>query len=91
MTDNQFNWTDAKQLNLFQIFLAFAIPSAMGLFGFHILLPQLFNGGLAAVVAWPLIASVMLLAFTLVPLMMMKSEAKNLRISLKSRMCLTTV
>lgn len=88
MASNEFHWQDAKQFSGLQVFLAFAIPSAMGLFGFHFILPWLFEGGMPAVVAWPLVASVMLLAFTIVPVLIMKREAAELNISLKARLCL---
>lgn len=88
MRDTDFNWNDAKQLNLGLIFLAFAIPSAIGFLGFHYILPILFNNGMPAIVAWPLTASLMLLGFTIVPLLMMRREAADLNISLKARLCL---
>lgn len=91
MRNDEFKWQDAKQFNLFQIFLAFAIPSAIGFVGFRYLLPMIFESGIAAVVAWPMVASVMLLAFTVFPILMMKHEAADLNISLKARLCLRSL
>ena len=88
MTEAEFHWKDAKQFNGLQILLAFIIPSAIGFFGFRYVLPILYEGGMPAIVAWPLTASVMLLAFTIVPILMMKREAADLNINLKARMCL---
>ena len=86
--DKVFDWENAKQLNLWQMFLAFAIPSAIAFTGFHFVLPAMHAGGMPAIVAWPIVASVMLLGFTLAPLWLMNKEAKELGISLKERMCL---
>lgn len=91
MVEAEFHWKDAKQFNWLQIFLAFAIPSAIGFLGFRYILPQLYEGGMPAIIGWPLVASVMLLAFTIVPILMMKREAADLGISLKARMCLKSL
>lgn len=91
MANTQFNWNDTKQFSYIQIFLAFAIPSAIGFFGFRVILPIIYDNGTPAVVAWPAIASIMLLAFTLVPLWFMKREAASLGISLKARLCLKPI
>ena len=91
MANENFEWSSAPQLNPLQIFAAFAIPSAIGFVGFRTVLPMVYENGVPAVVAWPAIASVMLLAFTLVPILMMKREAAQLNISLKARMCLKTI
>ena len=86
--DKRFEWPEAKQLSLFQIFLAFAIPSAIAFTGFRFVLPAVHAAGAPSIVAWPVIASVMLLGFTVAPLWLMHREAKELEISLKERMCL---
>jgi len=88
MEMKQFDWADTRQLNTLQIFAAFAIPSAIAFTGFHHILPLLHDGGMPAIVAWPIVASVMLLGFTIAPLFLMRQEATALGISLKSRMCL---
>lgn len=88
MEKSSFNWADAKQLNIFQIFLAFAIPSAIAFTGFRVVLPMVYNNGAAPIVAWPVIASIMLAGFTVAPIVMMRREAAELGISLKERMCL---
>lgn len=91
MTNKNFEWASAHQLNAVQIFAAFAIPSAIGFAGFRIVLPMVYESGIPAIIAWPAIASVMLLAFTVVPILMMKREAAQLNISLKARMCLRKI
>ncbi|PCI85928.1 MAG: hypothetical protein COB24_11305 [Hyphomicrobiales bacterium] len=91
MIEPEFHWKDAKQFSWLQVFLAFAIPSAVGFFGFHYVLPELHEGGMPAIVAWPLVASIMLLPLTIVPVLMMKREATDLNISLKARMCLKSL
>lgn len=91
MNKTEFKWQDAKQFSAMQMFLAFAIPSAIGFLGFRYVLPLMFEGGMPAVVGWPLVASVMLLGFTLFPILMMKREAAELGISLRARMCLRSL
>lgn len=88
MPTKSFDWAQAKQLNPLQIFAAFAIPSAIAFTGFRLVLPAVHASGTPAIVAWPIIASIMLMGFTIAPLWLMKREAKTLGISLKSRMCL---
>lgn len=91
MADTQFNWAQTKQLNPVQLFIAFAVPSAVAFTGFRFVLPALYAGGMPAIVAWPIIASIILFCFTIVPLWLMRREAKELGISLKSRMCLKPI
>ena len=86
-----FDWIDTPQFHWIQIFFAFAIPSAIAYVGFHFILPIVYNSGVAAVVAWPAIASLLLAAFTIVPLLLMRREARQLNISLRSRMCLKPI
>ncbi len=89
--NHDFMWADAPQFGWIQILLAFAIPSMIAYFGFHFVLPAVHDSGVAAIVAWPLIASAMLAVFTVVPVFFMKREAAHLNISLQSRMCLTPI
>ena len=86
--DKRFEWSEAKQLSLFQIFFAFAIPSAIAFTGFRFVLPAVHAAGAPSILAWPVIASVMLLGFTVAPLWLMHREAKELEISLQQRLCL---
>ncbi|MGJ8527881.1 lysostaphin resistance A-like protein [Maritalea sp.] len=88
MTNTQFDWAKTRQLNWVQLVAAFGIPSAIAFTGFHAVLPLLHANGMPAIVAWPIVASVMLLGFTLAPLWLMNKEARELGINLRSRMCL---
>jgi len=88
MTDKQFDWADAPQLNALQIFSAFAIPSAIAFTGFRFVLPAVHASGTPSIVGWPVIASIMLLGFTVAPIWLMQREAKQLGISLWERLCL---
>jgi len=86
--NDEFDWADAPQFNWVQVLLAFAIPSAIAFAGFHVALPIVYHSGVAAVVAWPLIACLLLAGFTAVPLVLMRREARQLNINLTLRMCL---
>ena len=88
MIDKQFDWARTKQLSLIQILLAFAIPSAIAYCGFHIILPELVQRGLPILIAWSIIASIMLAGLVLVAIIFMQREAKALNLTLVARMCL---
>ena len=85
--NTEFNWRDAKQFSIIQLFLAFAIPAAMGYVGFRMVLPMLVADGMASIVAWPIVASTMLFFFVAAPIRFMRVEAKALNITLMARMC----
>lgn len=88
MSNHHLEWQSVRQLNGLQLFAAFAIPSAIAFTGFHVLLPIVHASGVPAIVAWPVIASLMLLGFTGAAIFLMKREAGVLGVSLKARMCL---
>ena len=87
MRNQDFDWASVRQLTLLQVAAAFAIPSAIAFVGFRFVLPKIYDGGVPAVVAWPSVAAVLLLAFLVVPILFMRREAAQLNTSLKSRMC----
>lgn len=88
MTSRNFDWTKTKQLSVIQLILAFAIPSAIAYVGFRVVLPMLVESGTPTMIAWPSIASAMLLALVIFSFIFLRTEAKQLNISLASRMCL---
>lgn len=84
-------WKSTKQLNVSQLFLATFLPSAFAFTGFHLVLPKLTQGGIPTLIAWPLIASVMLALFVIFAVLFMKKEAHSLSVSLKERFCIKSV
>ena len=91
MSDDTFIWQSAKQLSILQIILAFLIPSAVAFTGFRVVLPVLVEGGVPSIIAWPAVASIMLLGFVLVAIIFLNKEAKELNISFKERACLRSL
>lgn len=87
MNANTFDWGKTAQLSITQLLLATFIPSAIAFFGFRVILPELVRNGAPIVIAWPSIASVALLGFVLVAIFLLRSEAKQLGISIWARMC----
>jgi len=85
---NIYDWDKTKQLSIPLLLLAFAIPSAIGYVGFRIVLPVLVEEGIPSILAWPLIASLMLFFLVILSLVLLQKEARHLNISLVSRMCL---
>ena len=66
MTSNNFNWEKAKQLSVIQLLLVFALPSVFAFVGFRLVLPMLVKSGTPVLIAWPSVASVMLLGLVIV-------------------------
>jgi hypothetical protein len=88
MNKNLFDWGKARQLSVIQLLLATFLPSAVAFIGFHVVLPVLVKNGTPVLIAWPVIASVMLLAFVVTAILFLRREAKAMGISLWARMCL---
>lgn len=86
-----FNWNKTKQLSFVQLLMAFVIPGAIAFLGFRVMLPILVNSGVAKIIAWPLVASVMLLGLVIFALYIIIQEANDLNVSIGSRMCLKTL
>jgi hypothetical protein len=88
MNDNTFDWNKTSQLSVGQFLLAVFVPSGIAFIGFRVVLPALFANGLPVLIAWPSIASVMLLGLVIVAILLLHKEAKTLGISLWTRMCM---
>lgn len=91
MINKSFDWNQTKQLSLFQILLAFALPSGIAFIGFRVILPIIHSKGVPAIIAWPAIASLMLFLFVIFTFILLKNEAIELNYSLKERMCLKSL
>lgn len=91
MALNQFNWEDSKQFNAYQVLLAFALPSAFAYAGFHGMLPALVARGVPSIVAWPMLASLMISILVVIAVWRMSVEARQLGVSVKDRMCLKSL
>ena len=87
MTDNKFEWKKSKQLSVIQFLLATFLPSGFAYIGFRVVLPRLVNSGTPILIGWPVIASLMLFVFVLLAIFLLRSEAKQMGISLWERMC----
>lgn len=87
MSANAFDWEESKQLSVVQLLLATFLPSAFAYIGFRIVLPALVKNGTPVLIGWPSIASVMLLILVLLAIFLIRSEAKQLGISIWARMC----
>lgn len=81
-----FEWSSLKQLNFYQILLAFFLPSAVAFFGFRYILPQVVENGYPKTLMWPIIASIMLLIFVIAGLLLIFREAKTNNVSVKKRL-----
>lgn len=88
MAASEFDWRKAPQLPLGYLLCATAIPSAIAYAGFHGALPFLLASGMPVVLAWPVVASIMLLGLICVALCLLRHEANALSVSLWERMCL---
>ncbi len=87
-TDKTFNWNNAKQLTILQLILATFIPSGVAFFGFHYLLPKAVNMGFPILISYAIIASSLLSVFLIFSFILNKKEARDLNITLLSRLCL---
>lgn len=88
MAASAFEWEKAPQLSVVQLLLATFVPSGVACVGFHVVLPALVRNGLPVLVAWPAVACVALMLFSVVAIVLLRSEARKLGIPLWSRMCL---
>jgi membrane protease YdiL (CAAX protease family) len=83
-----FDWKKTPQMSMVQLLMAVFIPSAIAFIGFHVVLPILVANGLPAMIAWPSVASVMLLGLVIVAVFLLHKEAKTMGVSLWTRMCM---
>lgn len=88
MEKTVFDWRKAPQMSIIQLLLATFIPSAIAFIGFHLILPVLVTNGWPVLIAWPLVASVMLSALVIAAIVLLYREAKSLKISFWARLCL---
>ena len=88
MSVKTFEWEKTPQLTVVQFLLATFIPGGVAFIGFHVVVPTFVRHGLPVLVAWSAVACVMLMAFSVVAIVLLHREAKQLGISLWSRMCL---
>ena len=89
MNLTSFRWETAPQLGVIQLLLATFIPSGIACIAFHVILPSIVRSGLPVLVAWSAVASMALLAFLVVAVGLLRTEARRLGVTLWSRMCLT--
>ena len=83
-----FDWGQTSQLTPLQFLLAIFLPSSVAFVGFRYVLPNIVAGGIPVMVAWPVVASIMLMGFVVVAVYLLKKEANELGITLWTRMCL---
>ena len=83
-----FDWGQTSQLTPLQFLLAIFLPSSVAFVGFRYVLPIIVDGGMPVLVAWPAVASIMLMGFVVVAIYLLKKEAHDLGITLWTRMCL---
>ncbi len=84
--DINLDWSKLKQLNFGQIILAFLLPSAFAFIGFRYILPWTVDNGFPKILMWGSIASVMLLIFVIIGLLLISKEAKTFNITIKERL-----
>jgi len=88
MNVQSFDWNNTKQLSLTGLILAFALPSAFAYLGFRVVMPRMIDGGMPVLIAWPVVASVMLAILVTIAILLLKKDAQSLNVSLIARMCL---
>lgn len=88
MKTNEFDWKNAPQLSVGKLLLATFVPSGVAFAGFHLLLPRLVAGGMPSMIAWPAIASMMLLGLAIFTFVILRREARSMGIAMQERMCL---
>jgi membrane protease YdiL (CAAX protease family) len=88
MQSNSFSWEKTPQLNPIQLILATFIPSAIAFAGFHLVLPRWVDAGMPVLIAYSIVAGVMLFGFVLIAIVLLAREARSMNLSLWIRMCL---
>ena len=86
--NDTFDWKKTSQLSVTQLLLAVFLPSGFAFVGFRVVLPALVANGLPVLIAWPSVASLMLLVFVILAVFLLNRDAKTLDISLWTRMCM---
>ena len=88
---SNFNWCNLKQLNLLQTFLAFFLPSLFVFWGFRYILPWTVEAGYPKNLMWAIIASIMLLFFVIIGLLLIKEDAKSAGVSIGERLLIKKI
>jgi membrane protease YdiL (CAAX protease family) len=88
MKTTNFDWNATPQFSFGKLLLATFIPSGVAFAGFHLVLPRLVAGGLPVIIAWPILASVMLLGLAIFAFVILKREARSMGIPATERMCM---
>ena len=91
MNNKTMNWNDTKPLTPPVLLAATFLPSGIAFFGFHVILPRIVASGMPVILAWPVVASVMLSGLIVFALWRLNHEAREMNISLKQRLCLIKV
>jgi membrane protease YdiL (CAAX protease family) len=91
LTERIFEWNSIRQLRIWEILLAFILPSAIGFLGFHLFLPKLVKSGIPSIVAWPIIASTTLSIFVLTGFILVVLESRKYGLKFLDRMCIKKV
>ncbi|MDD5058293.1 MAG: CPBP family intramembrane metalloprotease [Sideroxydans sp.] len=91
MQENKLDWSKTQQLSIPQILLAVFGPSAVAFTGFHLVLPRMVAAGTPPLIAWPLVAGVMLAILVALALALLVRDARQSGVSLKTRLCLNRV
>jgi len=86
--NKEFDWKTSKQLSVLQLMFAVFIPSGCAFFGFHFILPHLVVAGIPILLAWPLVASIMLFILVVVAFILLRNESIELKIRFRERLCL---
>ncbi len=84
----EFDWSSTRQFDWWRVLLAFAIPSAIAFTGFHVVLPALVAAGLPKLLAWSLVAAVMLAGLVVAGVALCAREAAALGIGTPRRLLL---
>lgn len=82
-----FDWNRTKQLSVSKLLLAVFIPSTIAFIGFHFVLPQVVNSGTPVLIAYGYTASTMLFTVFVVGILLSIKEAKELNITILTRLC----
>jgi len=84
-------WDNTKPMRLPVLLAAVFLPSSIAFFGFHVILPRIVASGMPVILAWPLVASVMLSGLIVFAFWRLNREAREMDVSLKKRLCLIKV
>lgn len=87
MTTRTFEWESSRQLSIVGLLLAFILPSAFAFFAFRVVLRLWVENDGAPIIAYLVVAAVALLVLTVLGVVLLRSEARQLGISFWARAC----